>query len=110
MEPRTSSLVSSLARSFRPGQFPFGVRGPSRAAVDRFHAAARQFGGADGGAPGPWPHYGRTYYAAFVRDPDGYKLEAKYPPPERSPSEAAEKLLPHRDVNADAGGGGRASV
>ena len=28
------------------------------------------------GPPGPRPHYGATYYAAFVLDPDGYKLEA----------------------------------
>ena len=55
---------------------------PSRAAVDRFHSAALQFGGLDQGAPGLRPHYGPDYYAAFVLDPDGYKLEAKHPPPE----------------------------
>jgi hypothetical protein len=27
-------------------------------------------------SPGPRPHYGATYYAAFFLDPDGYKLEA----------------------------------
>ena len=35
-------------------------------------------GGRDEGAPGPRPHYGPTYYAAFVRDPDGHKLEAVF--------------------------------
>ena len=54
---------------------------PSREAVDRFHAAALGFGGTDEGPPGPRPDYGPSYYAAFVRDPDGYKLEAKHPPP-----------------------------
>jgi len=48
----------------------------SREAVDRFHAAALASGGTDEGAPGLRPHYGPSYYAAFVRDPDGHKLEA----------------------------------
>ena len=51
---------------------------PSSAAVDAFHAAALLHGGRDDGAPGLRPHYGATYYAAFVRDPDGHKLEAKH--------------------------------
>jgi predicted lactoylglutathione lyase len=50
---------------------------PSRAAVDAFHAAALEHGGRSDGAPGLRPHYGQTYYAAFVLDPDGHKLEAK---------------------------------
>jgi catechol 2,3-dioxygenase-like lactoylglutathione lyase family enzyme len=54
----------------------------SREAVDRFHAAALASGGVDQGGPGLRPQYGPDYYAAFVLDPDGYKLEAKYPPPE----------------------------
>jgi catechol 2,3-dioxygenase-like lactoylglutathione lyase family enzyme len=50
----------------------------NRLAVDRFHAAALASGGTDEGAPGPRPHYGPSYYAAFVRDPDGHKLEAVF--------------------------------
>jgi catechol 2,3-dioxygenase-like lactoylglutathione lyase family enzyme len=49
---------------------------PSRAAVDAFHAAALAHGGTDEGAPGPRPHYGPHFYAAYVRDPDGNKLNA----------------------------------
>ena len=49
---------------------------PSRAAVDAFHAAALATGGSDEGAPGPRPHYSETYYGAYVRDPDGNKLQA----------------------------------
>ena len=48
----------------------------SREAVARFHAAALAAGGTCGGPPGPRPQYSPTYYAAFVVDPDGYKLEA----------------------------------
>jgi catechol 2,3-dioxygenase-like lactoylglutathione lyase family enzyme len=58
-----------------PG-FHLAFDAPSRAAVDAFHAAAIAAGGTDGGAPGPRPHYSPTYYAAFIIDLDGYKLEA----------------------------------
>lgn len=58
-----------------PG-FHLAFDAPSRDAVDAFHAAALAAGGTDAGAPGPRPHYGPTYYAAFVVDLDGHKLEA----------------------------------
>ncbi len=48
----------------------------SRAAVDAFHAAALAHGGRDEGAPGLRPHYHPNYYGAYVRDPDGNKLQA----------------------------------
>jgi catechol 2,3-dioxygenase-like lactoylglutathione lyase family enzyme len=49
---------------------------PSRAAVDAFHAAALAHGGSDAGAPGLRPQYGPHFYAGYVRDPDGNKLNA----------------------------------
>lgn len=49
---------------------------PTRASVDAFHAAALKAGGADNGAPGLRADYGPNYYAAFVIDPDGYRIEA----------------------------------
>lgn len=48
----------------------------TRAAVDAFHAAAIANGGSDEGAPGLRPHYHPNYYGAYVRDPDGNKLQA----------------------------------
>ena len=45
-------------------------------AVHAFHGAALASGGEDNGAPGPRPEYSAGYYAAFVTDPDGYRLEA----------------------------------
>lgn len=48
---------------------------PTRAAVDRFHAAALAHGGSDEGKPGLRP-YGDNFYACYVRDPDGNKLSA----------------------------------
>ncbi|HUC68241.1 MAG TPA: VOC family protein [Stellaceae bacterium] len=49
---------------------------PNRAAVDAFHQAALTAGGKDNGAPGLRADYGTGYYAAFIVDPDGYRLEA----------------------------------
>ena len=49
---------------------------PSRTAVDRFHAEALRTGGTDDGPPGIRAHYDPGYYAAFVRDPDGHRVEA----------------------------------
>jgi catechol 2,3-dioxygenase-like lactoylglutathione lyase family enzyme len=44
--------------------------------VKAFHAKALELGGADEGAPGYRPDYTPGYYAAFVRDLDGNKIEA----------------------------------
>ena len=52
------------------------LRAPDAASVDAFHAAALKAGGASDGEPGPRPHYSTGYYAAFVRDPDGNRIEA----------------------------------
>jgi catechol 2,3-dioxygenase-like lactoylglutathione lyase family enzyme len=74
-----------LALKLQPGPvvppgpgFHLALVASSREAVDRFHAEALRAGGSDEGAPGPRPHYGPTYYAAFARDPDGHKLEAVF--------------------------------
>jgi catechol 2,3-dioxygenase-like lactoylglutathione lyase family enzyme len=47
-----------------------------RASVDAFHEAALANGGSDEGAAGLRPHYHPNYYGAYVRDPDGNKLQA----------------------------------
>ena len=54
------------------------LRARSAAEVDAFHAAALRLGGSDDGPPGPRDHDGpgHVYYAAFVRDPDGNRIEA----------------------------------
>jgi len=44
--------------------------------VDAFHAAAVAAGGESDGAPGLRPQHGDGYYAAFIRDPDGNRIEA----------------------------------
>src|SRR5262252_19954 len=60
----------------------FCFAAPDAAAVDAFHAAALASGGHDNGAPGLCPIYGPDYYAAFIIDPDGYRIEAYYGPGE----------------------------
>jgi len=47
-----------------------------RATVDAFHQVAMSHGGTDEGAPGPRAHYHANYYGAYVRDPDGNKVQA----------------------------------
>ena len=49
---------------------------PTRASVDAFHAAALADGGRNNGDPGLRADYGDNYYAGFVVDPDGYRIEA----------------------------------
>jgi catechol 2,3-dioxygenase-like lactoylglutathione lyase family enzyme len=53
-----------------------------RSAVDAFHHAAIGAGATDNGAPGLRPNYHPTYYASFVIDPDGHRLEAVCHTPE----------------------------
>jgi len=52
------------------------LRARSIDAVDAFHAAALSAGGRSDGAPGLRPHDRVKYYAAFVVDPDGNRIEA----------------------------------
>ena len=60
-----------------PGDgFHIAFSAPSRAAVESFYSAALKQGGKDNGAPGLRPAYGEYYFAAFVIDPDGYRIEA----------------------------------
>ena len=52
------------------------LRAPSTKAVDAFHAAALAGGGTSDGEPGLRPEYNDRYYAAFICDPDGNRIEA----------------------------------
>jgi catechol 2,3-dioxygenase-like lactoylglutathione lyase family enzyme len=54
----------------------FCFSAPSRKSVDAFHAAGVASGGRDNGRPGLRTDYGSGYYAAYLMDPDGYRIEA----------------------------------
>nr|WP_314539234.1 VOC family protein [uncultured Massilia sp.] len=56
--------------------FHLAFAAPHRAAVDRCHAAGLHAGGRDNGGPGLREDYGSDYYAAFLVDPDGHRIEA----------------------------------
>ena len=58
-----------------PG-FHLAFAAESRSAVQAFYAAALAAGGCDNGLAGLRPDYGEHYYAAFVVDPEGHRLEA----------------------------------
>ena len=78
----TSMTLFSLEKPTdgRPASVGNGVHiafwAGSRGQVDEFYRVARAHGGSDAGPPGLRPEYDANYYAAFVRDPDGNKIEA----------------------------------
>jgi catechol 2,3-dioxygenase-like lactoylglutathione lyase family enzyme len=51
------------------------LRASGKVAVDAAHAAGLAHGGAEQGPPGLRPQYGRRYYAAYLTDPDGLRVE-----------------------------------
>ena len=70
--------------NFRADMAPVGpasgvhicLRAKSAGEIDAFHAAALNAGGRSDGEPGLRPHDRVHYYAAFVIDPDGNRIEA----------------------------------
>jgi catechol 2,3-dioxygenase-like lactoylglutathione lyase family enzyme len=70
------NLRTGLARIAPESGTHICLRAKTTAEVDAFHAAALAAGGASDGAPGLRPHDRVRYYAAFVTDPDGNRIEA----------------------------------
>ncbi|MGH7984887.1 MAG: VOC family protein, partial [Candidatus Binataceae bacterium] len=66
-------------------------RAPHRTAVRDFHSAALMNRGADDGRPGLRPQYHPDFYAAFVLDPDGHRIEAVCHAPETPEVSSAEE-------------------
>jgi catechol 2,3-dioxygenase-like lactoylglutathione lyase family enzyme len=58
-----------------PGYGHLALRASGKAAVDAAFKAGLKNGGRDDGPPGPRPQYGRRYYAAYMLDPDGLRVE-----------------------------------
>lgn len=56
--------------------FHICLRSKNKDAIEAFHAAAIKAGATSDGPPGPRPEYAKSYYAAFICDPDGNKIEA----------------------------------
>jgi catechol 2,3-dioxygenase-like lactoylglutathione lyase family enzyme len=58
-----------------PGYGHLALAASGKAAVDAAYAGGLSNGGFDDGPPGQRPQYGRRYYAAYMRDPDGLRVE-----------------------------------
>ncbi|HEX4009878.1 MAG TPA: VOC family protein [Solirubrobacteraceae bacterium] len=58
-----------------PGYGHLALQASGKAAVDGAYVAGLANGGSDNGAPGQRPQYGRRYYAAYLHDPDGLRVE-----------------------------------
>ena len=58
------------------GKAHFAFLASDRISVDRFYLMALANGGSADGEPGLRPRYHANYYAAFVLDPDGNRIEA----------------------------------
>ncbi|MSO67505.1 MAG: VOC family protein [Pseudolabrys sp.] len=67
---------SGMARVPDDSGVHIALRAREKAAVDAFHAAALAAGGTSDGVPGFRAQYHESYYAAFIRDPDGNHIEA----------------------------------
>jgi catechol 2,3-dioxygenase-like lactoylglutathione lyase family enzyme len=67
--------IVARQRPSAPGYGHLALRASGRAAVDGAHAAGLAHGGTDDGAPGARPQYGEGTYAAYLRDPDGLRVE-----------------------------------
>jgi catechol 2,3-dioxygenase-like lactoylglutathione lyase family enzyme len=58
-----------------PGYGHLALQASGKAAVDAAHAGGLANGGSDDGPPGMRPQYGERHYAAYLRDPDGLRVE-----------------------------------
>ena len=63
------------ARAPGPAYGHVALEAAGKAAVDAAHAAGLANGGVDDGPPGQRPQYGRRYYAGYLKDPDGLRIE-----------------------------------
>jgi catechol 2,3-dioxygenase-like lactoylglutathione lyase family enzyme len=70
------NLRAELVRTVPANGSHVCLRASSTDAVDAFHAAALDAGATSDGEPGRRPHDRVPYYAAFIIDPDGNRIEA----------------------------------
>lgn len=71
----TSLWIVARGRAPAPGFGHVAIAATGKAAVDAAYAAALEAGGRDDGPPGLRGQYGHGYYAAYLLDPDGLRVE-----------------------------------
>jgi catechol 2,3-dioxygenase-like lactoylglutathione lyase family enzyme len=74
--PARSYLTVRAGLAGAPDRRHWAFKAETRAAVRACHAAGLAAGGRCDGPPGLRPHYHPDYYAAFLLDPDGNRVEA----------------------------------
>jgi catechol 2,3-dioxygenase-like lactoylglutathione lyase family enzyme len=67
--------IVTRGRMSAPGYGHIAFSATGRVAVDGAHSAGIANGGRDDGEPGLRPQYGASYYAAYLLDPDGMRVE-----------------------------------
>jgi catechol 2,3-dioxygenase-like lactoylglutathione lyase family enzyme len=74
---RTAASLWIVERGLTPapGYGHVALTAVGKAAVDAAYHAGLGAGGSDDGPPGPRAQYGPRYYAAYLRDPDGLRVE-----------------------------------
>jgi len=72
---RASLWIVARGRATGPASGHVALTAAGKAAVDAAYEAGMANGGTDDGPPGPRPQYGPRYYAAYLRDPDGLRVE-----------------------------------
>lgn len=72
---RPSLWIVARDRPPAPGYGHVALSAVGKAAVDAAYEAGMLSGGRDDGPPGRRPQYGPHYYAAYLRDPDGLRVE-----------------------------------
>lgn len=72
---RTREPGSGPHRHGRVGWQHLAFTVASRAEVDRLHVVAMDAGWTSVRGPKPYPRFSREYYAAFIEDDDGIRLE-----------------------------------
>ena len=72
---RPSFWIVQRGRVPAPGYGHVALKATGKAAVTAAHRAGLEHGGRDDGAPGPRPQYGPLYFAGYLLDPDGLRVE-----------------------------------
>ncbi|HEX4344557.1 MAG TPA: VOC family protein [Solirubrobacteraceae bacterium] len=67
--------IVARGRTPAPGYGHIAIAAAGRAAVNGGYAAGLEHGGSEDSAPAPRPQYGATYYAGYLHDPDGLRVE-----------------------------------
>jgi catechol 2,3-dioxygenase-like lactoylglutathione lyase family enzyme len=70
-----SFWIAARGLAPQPGYGHVAFAASGRAAVEAAYEAGLAAGGRSDGPPGPRPQYGRSYFAAYLLDPDGLRVE-----------------------------------